>query len=466
MSKKVNALSPLLYILLLTQSLTIIFYTMPQAFTAEAPQANFKHIPLVPYVNESITFDASKSTPGDGDIIFYNWNFGDNTTATGIIVEKSYKISANYTVTLTVTNSAGLNDTISKTVTVLQEPEVLLIDLYNQRGGQGRSQPSEDFAPGEAVELAALLTYNNEPIQYKSVSFEVRDAMDQTVLYRSAITDENGLAKIDFVIQAECVPNIFGTWTALAISTVSDQLVSDTLSFKVSGPYLDVYTQHPDPYSGKGLNQPSDAYAPQEEVILYGEVHYNCEPIEYKFVTFEVKDPIGETIDYRVNATDQYGITMVSFRLASNATFGTYTVFASVEILGKIANDTLTFQVGWIIENLEVITVDETGAIKTSFAKGEHVYFNLTAKNIAFTSRIATFTIVVHDEKGVPVGCVELHGLTINPGTCRIFIISIQIPKWAFVGAASVYANAFTNFPKAGGVPYCPEVSTLFTITP
>jgi hypothetical protein len=465
-NKRTHASSVLLYLLLLALLLEEIPYNIPKAFTIEAPQANFKWIPLIPYVNENIMFDASLSTPGEGEIILYNWDFGDNTTATGVMVEKAYINPANYTITLTVTNSLGLNDTTSKTVTVLPKPEEIIIDLYNQRGGQGRNQASEDFAPGEIVELTALLTYHNEPVQYKPVSFEIRDAMDETVLYRSAMTDENGLAKVNFTIQAECLPKIFGTWTAFAISTVSEQVVSDTLTFKVSGPYLDVYTQHPDPYSGRGSNQPSDAYAPQEEVILYGEAHWNCEPIEYKFVTFEVRDPTGEAIDYRVNATDQHGITMVSFRLASNATFGIYTVFASVEILGKIANDTLTFRVGWIIENLEIITMDETGAIKTFFARGENVCFNLTAKNIAFTSRTVTFTIVAYDENDVPIGCVALHGVAIDPGICQIFIISIKIPNWAFVGTAYVYANAYTNFPKANGVPYCPEVFTLFTITP
>ena len=428
--------------------------------------ADFTYTPLIPYVNDIVTFNASTSTTENEYITSYEWYFGDSTSGTGVVVNKMYETAENYTVTLTVTDNEGAKDTASKVIVVVEDPDCPAIDLYNQRGGEGLNQPSGDFAPGEVVKLTALLTYNGEPVEYKPVSFEVMDAMGEAIIYRSAMTDANGLAKINFTLYAECLPNLVGTWTAVAFSTVSEQVVSDTITFNVHGPFLDLFTQQPEPYSGRGPNESSDAFAPQEEVILYGEAHYNCEPIEYKFVTFEVRDPTDRVIEYRVGPTDQYGIAMVSFRLASNATFGIYTVFANVEILGEIANDTLSFKVGWIIGNLKVETVDETGAAKTFFARGEHVYFNLTAENIAFTHRVVTFTVVAYDECGVPIGCVVLHSFVIRPGISQVFMISVQIPRWAFVGVAFVYANAYTDLPTAGGVPYCPEVSTAFTITP
>jgi len=428
--------------------------------------ADFTYTPLIPYVGDTVTFDASTSTSENGYITSYEWYFGDSTSGTGIVVNKMYETAENYTVTLTVTDNEGAKDNASKLIMVVADPDGPAIDLYNQRGGEGLNQPSGNFAPGEVVKLTALLTYNGEPVEYKLVSFEVMDAMGEAILYRSAMTNANGLAKINFTLYAECLPNLVGTWTAVALASVSEQEVSDTLTFNVHGPFLDVFTQQPEPYSGRGPNESSDAFAPQEEVILYGEAHYNCEPIEYKFVTFEVRDPTDKVIAYRVGATDQYGIAMVSFRLASNATFGIYTVFANVEILGEIANDTLSFRVGWIIGNLKVMTLDETGAAETFFARGEHICFNLTAENIAFTHRVVTFTVVAYDECGVPIGCVVLRGFIIRPGASQIFMISVQIPRWAFVGVAFVYANAYTDLPTAGGVPYCPEVSTAFTITP
>jgi PKD repeat protein len=430
------------------------------------PNANFIFAPVLPYVNETVQFDASTSTPGEGSLIICSWDFGDNTTGNGIFIEKFYTMAKNYTVTLTVANSAGINDTASKMITVLPEPDGLSLDLYSQKGGQGRNQPDGQFAPGELVVLTALLTCYNEPVEYKPVSFEVRDAKGETVMYRSAMTDENGLAKINFTIYGECLPNVFGTWTAVAVSSVSEIKACDTLTFKVSGPYLDIYTQKPEPYSGRGPHQPSDTFAPQEEVILYGEAHYNCQPIEYKFVTFVVRDPTGKEIDYRVNTTDEHGIAVTRFRLASNATFGIYSVFASVEILGQVANDTLTFRVGWIIEMLTVETTDLNGSAETIFAKGEQICFRFTAENIAFTSKVTAFTVVTYDAEGVPIGYITLVDWIMPPGTSVFFLMSVQISDWAFTGTAMTYANAYTSLPISGGVPYCPEVSTSLIIIP
>jgi PKD repeat protein len=439
---------------------------LPTASAPEPPIPNFIFTPIIPYVNEIVRFDASRSKSGGGDITAYNWDFGDSTTGAGIFINKSYSKSKNYTVTLTVINSAGLSNSTSKTISVLPEPGLLSLDLYDQKGGRGRAQPGGQFAPGEVVILRALLTYDNESVEYKPVVFEVRDALGDAVLYRTAFTNASGIAEINFTISAECLPRIFGTWGALAVSSVSEQEASDTITFKVSGPYLDIYTQKPEPYSGKGHNKPSDAFAPQQEVILYGDAHFDCEPIEFKFVAFEIKDPSGSTIDSRVNATDENGIAMVSFRLASNATFGIYTVFGNVEILGMNASDVLTFRVGWLVELLTVTTANVTGGAKSIFEKGDNVCFNITAKNIAFTSKVATFTLVVYDFLKVPIGNIVLGDWIVPPGPSVVFLISVQIPDWAFTGVAQAYASALTDLPALGGLPYCPEISTMFTIVP
>jgi PKD repeat protein len=453
-------------ILIVLLSLINTLRTLPLAHTTNALEAKFKFVPVIPYVNEIVRLDASTSTGGDVGIILYRWDFGDNTTGIGVYVEKSYTQTGNYTITLTVTDKEGVNNTASKLVTVLPQPEGPWLDLYTQKGGLGRSGSSEDFAPGENVVLTALVTYYNVAVSYKMVAFELKDALDEAVLYRSNMTDQNGSATVNFTLRADCLPNLFGTWTAVATVSVSEQKVSDTLTFKVSGPFLDVYTQHPEPYSGRGPNMPSDAFAPQQEVILYGEAHWNCEPVEYKFVSFEVQDPTGQTIDYRTNATNETGVAMVSFRLASNATFGIYKIYGIVEILGRNATDTLTFRVGWIVEMQQIIATDTSGAIKSTFRKEEHVCFNITARNIAFTAKTATFAVVIHDAEGVPIGQITLLEWSILPGASAIFLISIQIPKWSFTGTAVAYANAYTDLPVKGGIPYCPEIFVPFAIAP
>jgi PKD repeat protein len=86
------------------------------------PQAVFTYSPSEPYVNMTVTFNASASTTGyNASIVEYQWNFGDgspevnNTASTTTHV---YTLPNNYTVTLNVTNSQGLWSTTSETVEV------------------------------------------------------------------------------------------------------------------------------------------------------------------------------------------------------------------------------------------------------------------------------------------------------------------------------------------------------------
>ena len=62
-------------------------------------------IPSNPYVNASILFDASTSYDIDGEILSYNWEFGDNSTGSGKMISHTYETLGNYTVTLTVTDN-------------------------------------------------------------------------------------------------------------------------------------------------------------------------------------------------------------------------------------------------------------------------------------------------------------------------------------------------------------------------
>ena len=436
--------------------------------------ALFNYLPIIPYENVVVKFDASKSKSINGYITEYMWDFGDGSppvTETDPITTHSYNYPGNYTVTLTVTDNIGRSNFCLKTITVIPYPSGPWADLYNQRGGEGLYEPSGNFAPSEKVQLYTLVTYNSEPVINKLVVFEVRDPTDATVLARSSETNEYGVAEVNFSIPVAGTPEkIIGTWTVFIVTSISEHTLSDTLTFRVTGIMIDVYTQKPDPYSGKGPNMPSDAFGPQEEVILYAYVTYDMEPVVYKMVAFEVIDPRGGVF-YRTNTTDTNGIAVVKFRIPWPGTedptqlFGVWHVRAWVEVAGLVVEDRLTFKFGWIIEIKALRTVDYMGQNKSSFARGEHVFFNLTVTNIAFVSKVGTFTVTVYDAEGVPVGFAMVQGLAVSPGILETFIIDLQIPDWAFFGPSTAYANAYTSLPQYGGVPYCPEKSVFLTIT-
>jgi len=86
--------------------------------TNAIPSADFAWQPPAPVINETITFDASASRDEDGVIVNYTWNFGDNTTAYGKVVEHSYAHNGEYKVILTVTDNDGAYDNEIKMITV------------------------------------------------------------------------------------------------------------------------------------------------------------------------------------------------------------------------------------------------------------------------------------------------------------------------------------------------------------
>jgi len=88
------------------------------------PVAAFTYSPTTPLTGQTVTFNATLSTPDGGTIISYEWNFGDGTNATGKFTTHTYTDNGTYAVTLTVTDDDGLTDTDSQNITVLNRPPI------------------------------------------------------------------------------------------------------------------------------------------------------------------------------------------------------------------------------------------------------------------------------------------------------------------------------------------------------
>jgi hypothetical protein len=90
-------------------------------------------IPGGPYtgnVNVPITFDGSGSYDSDAtnDIESYAWNFGDGTTGDGMVAQHTYTVAGTYSVTLTVTDDEGDNNT-NWTIATISGNAVLDLDV-------------------------------------------------------------------------------------------------------------------------------------------------------------------------------------------------------------------------------------------------------------------------------------------------------------------------------------------------
>ena len=77
--------------------------------------------PYLAQVDYSVDLDGSASYHPDGTIVSYAWNFGDNTTGTGVLVSHIYTAVSIYDVNLTVTDDRGAQSGDS-TMVVVYDP--------------------------------------------------------------------------------------------------------------------------------------------------------------------------------------------------------------------------------------------------------------------------------------------------------------------------------------------------------
>jgi hypothetical protein len=233
--------------------------------------------------------------------------------------------------------------------------------------------------------------------------------------------------------------------------------------------YFDIFTQK-EPYNGRGLNQSSDMFGPQEIVEIYAMLEKNGFPLSGKLVTFEIRGPINYTRErdiefYMVAETNSSGIAKVSFSLAvinQTSSFGTWMVIGKTEVDGKFYSDVLTFHVGWIIELLYMRTIDGKLNDQISFGIGGDVGFEMVFRNNALTPKNVSIAVTIFDELMVPVNSLYLKNLLAPPnGKIQRIYQKLSIPKFAVPGKAKIIAVALDE----DDVPYCPETSQDFWIS-
>jgi PKD repeat protein len=114
-----------------TQSITINRAAQPPMAVINAPGQGAEGQP--------VSFDGTQSVAGSGQIVKYDWNFGDGATGSGATVSHVYAKAGNYTVTLNVTNSSNLSAQATHAITINQaaQPPTAVINAPNQ-GTEGR----------------------------------------------------------------------------------------------------------------------------------------------------------------------------------------------------------------------------------------------------------------------------------------------------------------------------------------
>lgn len=216
------------------------------------------------------------------------------------------------------------------------------IDVFTQYttpyGGQGPNAVSDMFGPQEQVELWALVTYNEDPVQQKLVGFEIRHG-DLDPIWREATTGIDGKAHVSFRIPWPCVDpedEIFGEWDVIATVEVAETIRNDTLKFWVGWP---VEILSVEPKQTEFIKRKTGDSDDLEFTVEYGTYSMQLRDVT---ITVTVYDELGFFIgSYNYNATvgwgeyDHFGVMKtyppldVSIPMPSNAVVGKGRVFAN-----------------------------------------------------------------------------------------------------------------------------------------
>lgn len=83
--------------------------------------ASFTYTPERPSVDQQVAFDASSSTASENEIKRYSWKFESDETATGKQTTHTFDRSGGYNVTLTIVDSQGKSDEMTKQISVTDD---------------------------------------------------------------------------------------------------------------------------------------------------------------------------------------------------------------------------------------------------------------------------------------------------------------------------------------------------------
>jgi hypothetical protein len=243
----------------------------------------------------------------------------------------------------------------------------------------------------------------------------------------------------------------------LAASTLSFQNLT-VVKCESQGWQVDAYTQK-QPYSGAGLNESSDAFAPTENVFLYANATYNMWPVQNIPVLFQVFGPPNavQNITLTMSAvSNEDGVAETSFSIPwlppnpERVVFGIWTVLAQIEN----ASDFLFFRVGWIVSINCLAVADQDPP------RGRWLQANLSLRNIAMTPKNVTLALALFDSANQSIGVIIVRDFLVSNEEAN-FVARFQIPEWAALGVGKLNASVLTP----DGAPYSPGNSTVFFVS-
>jgi PKD repeat protein len=164
------------------------------------PRASLQAYPLQIQEGEMVTFDARDSSPVEGFIINYKWDFGDGNLAETVVgfTSHAYPLFGVYTIRLTVVNDQGGEDDSTATISVNGAPQLnLSIPEVTRAGESVFLDASNSIDPeGGALNFAWDLDLNSDSDGDTKTRNDI-DANEDTVLVP---TNKSGILSCSLTI--------------------------------------------------------------------------------------------------------------------------------------------------------------------------------------------------------------------------------------------------------------------------
>jgi parallel beta-helix repeat protein len=220
-------------------------YPLMNPWGLGTPFADFVWSPSAPEINELVTFDASASKPIGGEIISYEWNFGDGSSASGKIVTHIYATVGTFTVTLNITDSEGLWDIQQKQIEVKAPPPPLTVTI---------SPSSASILVGQLVTFNSTVSGGYPPYNYQWYLNE--NPIPGGTLPVWTFTPINGGTFYTYLKVTDAKNNTAQSENAIiyvAIVAITD-INPDTLNLKSKSKWITAYIELPEGYNVSDIN--------------------------------------------------------------------------------------------------------------------------------------------------------------------------------------------------------------------
>jgi len=158
---------------------------VPQGRTPDIGAYEYVFFPVSVIKNEpkegrlplTVSFDGSQSTSPNGDIVSYEWDFGDSSTSTGIKTSHTFTSPGEYTVTLTVTDALGLKGESQTHIIVFEEEfRELPAGCYNNVINPSKGEKSLIVVELQKQARVKLGLYNTRGSKIKELADEEKEA--------------------------------------------------------------------------------------------------------------------------------------------------------------------------------------------------------------------------------------------------------------------------------------------------